>query len=269
MKKFCITMAAAGFLASISLGQIGYSVNSNTDSHLYRIDFSTGIATDLGALSFIDAEGISFGPSGQLFAIGGTASELWNITSPPGSLVGGTGTRSGLDAGMDFYNGVMYNIQGSSTFSELYTINLATGASTSVGTGQFFGDNIAISSAGIGYVSDWIFSDSLYTINLATGGMTLVGGLGLGDVSVQAGSDFSAAGTLYNLTSDGQMWTIDTATGLATFAFQVKNAAGANLTGFEGLAIETLDSNPVPEPGTMALMGLGALAVYRKRKKSK
>lgn len=266
MKKFCVSVGALGLLASVSFGQIGYTVMSNGNDHLYQIDFSTGVATDLGLLNFGDAEGVAFGPGGQLYGIGGSVSEFWNITSAPGSLIGATGPRNGTDAGMDFYNGVMYNIQGSGGSSSLYTIDIATGASTLVGGSQLFGDNIAIGANGTAYVSDWIFSDSLYTIDLTTGAMNLVGGLGLGNVNLQAGSDFSLAGILYNLTSDGRMFTIDTATGAATFAFQVQDVLGNNLAGFEGLAIGNADA--VPEPATMALMGLGALAAFRRRKKS-
>lgn len=94
-------------------GVIGYSVQSNGNDHLYSIDLKTGAATDLGALNFGDAEGLAFAGS-NLYAIGGTEEEFWNITTPPGTKIGSTGSRNGLDAGLDSdpISGKMYNING-------------------------------------------------------------------------------------------------------------------------------------------------------------
>jgi len=236
--------------AALAQGPIGYSVQSNGNDHLYRIDLSTGQATDLGLVGLNDAEGLSFGPGGNLYAIGGTVMEFWNITTPPGNLVGPTGPRSGIDAGLGYYNGVMYNMQGDSAGSYLYTINTNTGAATLVGRGTKFADNIAILN-GIGYAADFIFDDSLFKVDLATGQFTLVGPLNIGNVSLQAGTDFYG-NTLYSLTSDGRIFTINTSTGQATFVANV--SAGA---GWEGLAI-------VPEPTSLLLLGLAGLLLRRR-----
>jgi hypothetical protein len=247
------TCAIVGLLAcaatALAQGPVGYSVQSNGNDHLYRIDLLTGQATDLGLVGLNDAEGVSFGPGGNLYAIGGTVMEFWNITTPPGALVGPTGARSGIDAGLGYYNGVMYNMQGDTGGSYLYTINTGTGAATLVGRGTKFADNIAILN-GVGYAADWIFDDSLFKVDLATGQFTLIGGLNQGNVSLQAGSDFYG-NTLYNLTSDGRIFTVNINTGAATFVANV--SAG---TGWEGLAI-------VPEP---ASLGLFALALLRRRR---
>lgn len=259
----CAGLALATSSAFAGISVIGYSVQSNGDDHLYEINFGTGIATDLGLVGFEDAEGMTMGPGGTLYAAGGTVQDLWNITTPPGSLIGAMGTLSGLDSGVDMHaNGTMYLVSGSFGSTELYTVNTANGAATSVGTGTYFADNLAISSGGVGYAADFIFDNEMYTVDLATGAHALVGSLGISP-SAQAGTDFGADGVLYALLSTGDWYTLDTATGAATFGGTIRNAAGATLEGWEGLAM-----NPVPEPGTFIVIaaGIGLLAARRRRK---
>ena len=256
-----LTLAASAAFAGSSV--IGYSVMSNGDDHLYQINFTLGTATDLGLVNFDDAEGMAMTAGGTIYAGGGTVQDLWDVTTPPGSLIGSMGTLSGIDSGMDFHsNGTLYLASATSGGTELYTVNTANGVATSVGAGTYFGDNLAISDAGVAYAADFIFDNELYMINLATGAETLIGGLGIAP-SAQAGTDFGADGILYALLSNGDWYTLNTATGAATLGGTIRNAAGAPLTGWEGLAM-----NPVPEPGTFIAIaaGLGLLAARRRRR---
>ena len=62
---FALSMAAvASFVtADHALADpMGYSVRSDADDRLYRIDLSTGIATDIGATGLTDIEGLAFQP---------------------------------------------------------------------------------------------------------------------------------------------------------------------------------------------------------------
>jgi len=216
-RAWAFAVALSGVATAAGASPVLYSVQSNGDDHLYSIDAATGVATDLGRLAFGDAEGLAFAGS-TLYAVGGSTQELWNITTPPGVLVGATGTRNGIDAGLDFDNrsGTMYNLNGDQGTSSLYTINLATGAATLVGSNGVFGDGFAVGPTGSAYAIDGIFTDSLYGIDLLTGAASLIGNLGLGDISVQFGLTFGDDGALYGLDSNGNLYRLNTSTGAAT-----------------------------------------------------
>jgi len=213
-------------------GPFAYSIDSNGGDVLHRINLMTGEATPLGtAMNFGDAEGMTSGPNGRLYAIGGSVEELWNVTSYPGELIGNTGTREGTDAGLDFFRGTLYNLNSQSGSSFLYRVNPSTGASALIGTSSTFGDGLAIHQrTGAAYTADFIFTDSLYRVNLSTGALTLVGPLNIGNVSLQCGMAF-LGDTLYAITSDGRIFTIDTTSGAAT------EVADTGVAGWEGLAI--------------------------------
>jgi len=224
-------------LGPTARGPYAYTIQSNGNDHLYRIDLASGEATDLGLMNFGDAEGMSFGPDGDLFAIGGTTAEFWNVSRAPGVLVGATGPRNGGDAGLDSYNGVMYNLNGGIGASSLYRINTSTGAATLLGSNTIFADNLAIDGLGQAFAVDSITTDSLYSINLTNGAATLIGPLNVGNIIVQFGLSFSADNTLWAIASDGKYYTINTSTGAATQRGQV-TIGGTNASGFEGFAID-------------------------------
>ncbi len=239
-------------LASVSFSApYGYSVRSNVDGHLYRIDLPTGVATDLGAVGFSDAEGIA-GDGVTLWAIGGTVEELWDITTPPGFKIGDTGARDGIDAGLayDRVAGTLYNLQAGSTESTLYEINPATGAATQIGKGTGSGDGLAISSAGVAYTADLFFEQKLWTVDLATGAFTEVGNLGVSGGLV--GLAFDASDNLWGVSSEGGIYSIDTTTAAATLVAQV-TLSGNPIDGFEGL--DCMVSGLTPgEPGSPPLL---------------
>jgi len=252
-----VVLWAAAFTAQAN--PIGFSVRSNVDDHLYSIDLVTGLTTDLGLVGFGDAEGLAFVGS-TLYAIGGTVDEFWNITLPPGSLVGNTGARRGIDAGLDFNlsDGKMYNINSDVTASNLYEINILLGTASLIGTSAFFGDGLAIDGVGNAFTSDAIFADGLYGVNLGNGALTFIGGFGLGNISQQSGLSFDNTGQLWMMFSDGSIYTVDSSNGAATFSAQATLADGSSIGGFEGLGI-----NPIPEPGAALLFGVGLLVVIR------
>jgi len=248
-----------GYAATVSAAPVLYSVRSNANDHLYSIDAATGVATDLGALTFGDAEGLAFVGS-TLYAIGGTDDQFWNITTPPGTLVGATGARTGIDAGLDYnrVTGTMYNYNAESNSGALYTINLATGAATLVGSNNTYADGLAIDSGGLAYAAN---GTTLYSIDLATAAATVIGSLGLGNSGVQVGLTFGDDDLLYAIASDGALYTVNTATGAATLAANI-TCEGIACAGWEGLATQSA----APEPGTLALLGAALLGLGMRRR---
>ena len=232
LRNFGTAVVCAAVMAFPAFAQdVAYSVDSNVSDSLFEINLASGAATNLGGIGFGDAEGLAW-VEDTLYAIGGTEAELWDITSPPGTLVGNTGARNGLDAGLDVdpTTGRLYNFQGNIDGSFLYEINPSTGAASLIGTNSVFGDGLAINCDGMAYTADFIFDDALFSVDLGTGAATRVGPLNIGNVSLQCGLAF-ANGTLYAITSDSRLWTINTSTGQAT---QVATVSGS--TGFEGFA---------------------------------
>jgi hypothetical protein len=268
--------AAALLMPSFaSSAPIAFSVQTSdinpSNNLLYRIDLGTGAATNLGPVG-VRAEGMAFGPGGILYALDGTGTQLWNLTTPPGLPVLNTGPRLGLDAGLGFNSatGTMYNLNAGIGTSSLYTINLSTGAATLVGTSTVAGaDNIAI-RGGTAFAIDALDpflsggTDSLYTVDLATGAMSPVGSLVIGFNDL-VGSDFDSSGTLWMIADQLGIFTVNTATGLASFVATPRDTlTGAFLTGFQGLAI---GPQAVPEPATILVVATGLLALFGLRRR--
>jgi hypothetical protein len=105
-------------------------------------------------------------------------------------------------------------------------------------------------------------SASLYTINQANATTTLVGNSGLGSVAALQGLTFRSDGALFAAIDDN-LYSINAGNGQATLIGAI---------GFGGVSgLSFLTSTVIPEPGTLALLGLGlagfGLAGYRRKSK--
>jgi len=128
-------------------------------------------------------------------------------------------------------NGTMYGVGYSSPNSQLYSINMSTGATTLIGSSSGLLINLAINNSGQAYAVN-LGTDSLVSVNLTTGGITNIGPIGFNanyaqdmEFDREAGELFMAA---YGLS--GELRWVNTTTGnsLVVGAFE----GGAEVTGF-------------------------------------
>ncbi len=258
---------------------LGYSIASS-NNNLYQIDLSNGMAANLGAINTDAVLGGIAASGSTLYAVstsdnGNLPSQLYNVTTPPGSLVGETGPRFGGTTGAAYrsQDGYIYDLQGSPSLtagasqSALYQINPSTGKSTPLGSSNTYANGLAFTNNGVGYATDFQQSGSLYRVSLNPYSLTLVGGfgLGIGGTGFGSGAAFDpSTGALYVLREDGAIFTVATSgpnAGAATFdSFVTDSGTDTRVaSSLEGLAISGSTSSATPEPASLLLLVSGFL----------
>jgi hypothetical protein len=205
----------AGLMAMLPLAAsaepIGYAAGG--DNQLYRLDLGTGQATRVGAMGFVDVEGLAISPDGVLFGVADAGTGLpgssltdFLVRIDPASgratavgslgLMGqGVGTFFDLDYGLAFTcDGRLW--LSSDTTSRLWEVDRHSGATRYVGEmtarisglASFGRDLYGVSAAG---------AESLYKINPKNGAVDLIGSLGMPNAVYDVGLDFDAGGRLW------------------------------------------------------------------------
>jgi PEP-CTERM motif len=102
-------------------------------NNLYRVNKTTGAGTLVGSLGVNDANALTFGSDGTLYAAG-LSNSFYTVNTATGaaSLVGNTGVASSGD--LAFRNGTLYLTAGSTGNDSLFSINTANGAGTLIGS---------------------------------------------------------------------------------------------------------------------------------------
>ncbi len=204
----------------------GYSVSSEGDDKLYRLDLTTGQENLVGPVGFADVEGLSFHPlTGVLHGVDAATGTLLTLDTATGagSAVGaGAGNLGVTVGGLGLAFDLMGNLWMSAGSDQtLYTIDPVTGAASIVGPmGQSVTGLAAFGTTLYGLGGDG--TNNLVTIDTLTGAAAPVGPLvNLASFS-GGGIAFAPDDTLWAITDPpGETVTIDKTTGVATLMAKV------------------------------------------------
>jgi hypothetical protein len=249
MKRTLALLLFLAATASHAVG-VGYSIRSDGDQKLYKIDLKTGVTTPAGTArssGFEGIEGLAFAPGCQtLYGVDDVKDRLvtCNRTTGACETVGSLGVDI-TDTGLTFANdGSLYmSTDAPKDPIRFFRLDPGTGNATWIGDPGIEVTGLAANPLAI-YGLGGDGKDVLVQVDPANGGATVIGPLQT--VTLQDGGlDFDHDGTLYGLNDLGpgsgkasQLFKIDLLTGKATVVAVTKDPSGKALNGFEGFAID-------------------------------
>lgn len=220
-------------LAPQAVATTGFSVGSDFDDNLYRVDLESGARTLVGPVGFSDVEGLAFDASGALFGFDDSSNQLLRIDlgSGAGTAVGASGLTV-TDVGLDFncQSNPILSVDSPEPFN-LHRLDVGTGAGTVVGPQ-------GVEVTGLGSDGKQLYGitgdedNRFVLIDTATGAALPIGatGLNLSDGGLAGAPD----GTIWGvIDGTGEIFTVDKQTGAGT----VRSNIGDE--GFESLAIDS------------------------------
>lgn len=284
-----LATAAVGATGAFAVDIYGLSTrdqlvrfDSTAPSSIQSAVFISGLASNesLVGIDFRPSNGLLYGVGsfGRIYTLNTTTGAASFVSSLTNAVGGGPIALQGVEFGVDF-NPVVDRLRITSDLDMNLRVNVATGATNVDGTLNGSTNPNIVASA---YANNFVgtTSTTLYNLDSASDMLTIqnppnagtqvnVGLLGL-DISALAGMDIQTIGStnvayaaMQNHNGSGSsLYTINLTSGSATALGVIGNSQSS-----DSLAIRDLAVNAVPEPATMAAIGIGIAALLRRKRK--
>jgi hypothetical protein len=262
LRNLRLAVVLAGVAVTAASGSTIYGLaTSGTTSYLYTLD-AAGTATKVAAtVSGVYSSGgdIDFLDS-VLYATNVRSSGAWTFGTVDVST--GAYTKIATQGGSSAYTGLAANAALGSFYiwngdtQMLYSLS-KTGVATAIGS---YSTGIGIYDLAydpVGGILYGVSGSTLYTISTSSGGLTAVGNLGVSSATMGLAFDATTGKLYLNKADSAQLYTVNTATGLATLTGS--NAAA----GINALAVlqDTASSTATAPEATTGSFLAGGLAV--------
>lgn len=235
-----------------------YSINDDTDT-LVRFDTDALTETSIGSLGVAFQFGdIAYNTSNNtMYMVDGRGDHgLYTIDLSTGAatLIGTHGVGDLFGLAWDASTNTMFASQFAGG-TDVFTVDLSTGAATSIGNSNIGFGGMVVNTATGQLVGINDGSGGLYSIDRSTGAGTLIASPGGNNDS---GLTYDAAtGMYWDIDWSGNVFQIDPSNAYT------RTTIFSGLGSHDGAAIV-----PVPEPFSIAALGMGALALIRRKRKA-